>query len=146
MRRVTEGWYLVSRLSGIEHRLLFRETLDADVPYSADLPLDRFFELRTHAARRLWRSLDGRPPGPVFRALPVQRRRRLMDSLRALDAHLDGASYRVIAEVLFGPDRIRGSDWKTHELRNQTIRLAQTGLTLMRGGYRDLLTYPFKAI
>ncbi|QXX76143.1 DUF2285 domain-containing protein [Methylovirgula sp. HY1] len=143
MHRVAEGWYFVSRLSGIEHRLLFSEIPDASSPYSADLPLDAFFELRTHAARRLWRALDGRSPGAAFRTLPVQRRRRLTASLRALDAHLDGASYRVIAEILFGPDRIRGSDWKTSEVRNQTIRLVRSGLTLMRGKYRNLLTYPF---
>jgi len=29
--------------------------------------------------------------------------------------------------------------WKTHDLRNRTIRLVQTGLALMRGGYRELL-------
>ena len=28
--------------------------------------------------------------------------------------------------------------WKTHDLRNRTIRLVQSGLALMRGGYRDI--------
>ncbi|MCG2633173.1 DUF2285 domain-containing protein [Bradyrhizobium sp. WYCCWR 13023] len=29
--------------------------------------------------------------------------------------------------------------WKTHDLRNRTIRLVQGGLALMRGIYRKLL-------
>ena len=52
---------------------------------------------------------------------------------------MDGASYRVIAEVRFGQLRIPGRVRKTHELRCLTIRLVQAGLALMRGGYRALL-------
>ena len=48
-------------------------------------------------------------------------------------------TYRVIAEVLFGTIRIRERVWKTHDLRNRTIRLLQSGSALMRGGYRELL-------
>ncbi|HAR25926.1 MAG TPA: hypothetical protein DCS46_16425, partial [Bradyrhizobium sp.] len=59
--------------------------------------------------------------------------------LRALDARTDGSTYREIAEVLFGAGRISERDWKTHDLRNRTIRLVQSGLALMRGGYRALL-------
>ncbi|MGL1255187.1 DUF2285 domain-containing protein [Escherichia coli] len=44
-----------------------------------------------------------------------------------------------MAEVLFGAGRISERDWKTHDLRNRTIRLVQSGLALMRGGYRALL-------
>jgi hypothetical protein len=74
--------------------------------------------------------------------LSAQRRERLAFALRALDGHIDGASYRVIAEVLFGRKRIPESAWKTHELRSRTIRLVQAGLALMRGGYRALLRPP----
>jgi hypothetical protein len=63
-------------------------------------------------------------------------------ALRALDGHIDGASYRVIAEVLFGRKRIPESAWKTHELRSRTVRLVQAGIALMRGGYRALLRPP----
>ena len=44
-----------------------------------------------------------------------------------------------LAEVYFGKKRIPVRAWKTHDLRNRTIRLVQSGLALMRGGYRDLL-------
>ena len=59
--------------------------------------------------------------------------------LRALDGRNEGKTYRVIAEGLFGKKRIPERAWKTHDLRNRTIRLVQRGLALMRGGYRELL-------
>jgi len=43
--------------------------------------------------------------------------------------------------VLFGKKRIPERAWKTHDLRNRTIRLVQSGVALMRGGYRELLRY-----
>ena len=76
---------------------------------------------------------------PPFHQLSAQRRQRLTLALRALDGHMDGACYRVIAEELFGRRRIPERAWKTHELRSRTIRLVQAGLALMRGGYRALL-------
>ena len=71
--------------------------------------------------------------------MSIQRRQRLAQALRALDAWNDGRTYREIAEVLFGAGRIPERSWKTHDLRNRTIRLVQRGIELMRGGYRALL-------
>lgn len=63
--------------------------------------------------------------------------------LRALDGRLAGVSYRTLAQSLFERARIpTGASWKTHELRDRTIRLARAGLDLMRGGYLGLLRYP----
>ena len=59
--------------------------------------------------------------------------------MRALDGRIEGNSYRVIAESLFGATRMPERGWKTHDLRNRTIRLVQTGTLLMRGGYLALL-------
>ena len=109
------------------------------MPYAAELPLDEEFELRAHSARRLWRALKGRPAGPAFQELSLQRRQRLALALRALDAWAEDNTYRAIAEGLFGAKDIPERAWKTHDLRNRTIRLVQTGLALMRGGYRELL-------
>ena len=97
------------------------------------------FEVRAHAARRLWRAINGRAPGPAFHELSTRRRERLALAVRALDARVDGGNYRAIAEVLFGKKRIPERAWKTHDLRNRTIRLVQSGFALMRGGYRELL-------
>ncbi len=108
-------------------------------PYAAELPLDEDFEPRAQAAGRLWRALGGYPAGPTINELSLQRRQRLALALRALDASSEGHTYRAIAEELFGARQIPEQAWKTHDLRNRTIRLVQTGLALMRGGYRELL-------
>ena len=76
---------------------------------------------------------------PAFHKLSKQRRERLSAAIRALDARNSGGTYRSIAEALFGKKRIPDRAWKTHDLRNRTIRLVQSGLELMRGGYRSLL-------
>lgn len=138
-RQASDGWHVLLRIRGLEHRLWLREPLVAGSSYAAELPLDVDFEIRAHAARRLWRALNGRATGPAFHELSPQRKQRLALALRALDASVDGNSYREIAEVLFGAKRIPERSWKTHDLRNRTIRLVQSGFVLMRGGYRELL-------
>jgi hypothetical protein len=138
-RQAPDGWHGVLYLRGVEHRIWFKEPPVIAATYAVELSLDGDFEIRAHAARRFWRVLNGRPPGPAFHQISAQRRRRLAQALRALDARRAGNSYRVIAEVLFGASQIPEHAWKTHDLRNRTIRLVQTGFALMRGGYRDLL-------
>ena len=139
IRQASDGWPVLLRIGGVEHRLWLKEPPAADSTYAAELAFDEDFEIRAHAARRLWRALNGRPAGPAFHELSPQRRQRLALALRALDARAEGNSYRTIAEGLFGADRIPERAWKTHDLRNRTIRLVQTGFALMRGGYRELL-------
>jgi len=139
IRQASDGWYVLLRVSGLEHRLWLREPPAINFAYAAELPFDENFEIRAHAARRLWRVLNGRPAGPAFHELSPQRRQRLALALRALDGRIEGNSYRAIAEGLFGAKRIPERAWKTHDLRNRTIRLVQTGYAMMRGGYRELL-------
>jgi hypothetical protein len=139
IRQASDGWHVLLRIRGIEHRLWLREPPVADSAYAAELPFDEDFEIRARAARRLWRVLNGRAAGPAFHELSPQRRQRLALALRALDARVEGNSYRTIAEGLFGVTRIPERAWKTHDLRNRTIRLVQSGFALMRGGYRALL-------
>ena len=67
-----------------------------------------------------------------------------MLALRALDGRLDKASYRDIAEALFGRSRMPDRGWKTHDIRDRTVRLARLGFSLMQGGYRRLLLYPYR--
>ena len=113
-------------------------------PVAVILPLDGLLDQRARAALRLWRALQDRSAGPEAVILPLQRRERLRLALRALDAHLDHASYREIAEALFGPDAISTQPWKTSDLRQRVIRLVQAGTKLMQGGYLDLLIYPHR--
>jgi hypothetical protein len=141
LRPAFDGWHAVMPLGGAIHRLWLRAEPVKRVTYELKLPLDADFEARNHAADRLWRALNNRPLGPARGGLTHQQRKRVGMALRALDGHLDGASYRSIAEVLFGRARIPERGWKTHDLRSRTIRLVNLGLRMMRGGYRNLLRF-----
>jgi hypothetical protein len=142
LRQGPDGWHAVLHLHGVEHRVWFKEPPIVSVTYAVELPFDRDFEFRADAGRRFWRGLTGRPQGAPLHALSAHRRRRLALALRALDARIDGATYREIAEVLFPAERISERDWATHDLRNRIIRLVHTGFASMRGGYRALLRPP----
>lgn len=137
--RAADGWHVVLHIGSVEHRIWSKQPLTAGTHYAAELPLDRDFKARAHAATRLWRAMNGRAPGPAFHRLPKRRRERLCAALRAVAAYLAGATYRSIAEALFGERRIPDRAWKTHDLRSRIIRLVQSGLALVRGGYRKLL-------
>lgn len=117
-----------------------------DIADAVLLPLDEHFPVRLAAALRVWRTLTERSPGHNPQALTAQRRNRLVLALRALDGRLASASYRQIAEGLFGPLTVRGdANWNSHDLRDRTIRLVRLGVKLSRSGYRRLLLYPSRA-
>jgi hypothetical protein len=138
VRRACDDWHAILRFDAVEHRIWLKEAPTIGANYVAQLPFDGNFDARAYAARRLWRAMNGRTPGHAFHDLSKQRRDRLAASIRALDARNSGGTFRSIAEALFGK-RIPDRAWKTHDLRNRTIRLVQSGLALMRGGYRELL-------
>ena len=123
-----------------ELRLWLRDA-PLNQPLAIVMPLDDDLPTRAEAALRLWRRIGGRAAGHVREplALTRQHRDRLVSMVRALDGHLAEASYREIAEVLFGVRRVEGEMWKTSSLRDRTIRLVKGGLALMRAGYRKLL-------
>ncbi len=144
LRRASDGWHGLWQVDGIAHQFWLPEAVpDAATIYAVTLPMDGFLELRLHAARRLWRSLARRSPGPAVGVLPNQLRQWHILSLRALDARLRGESYRTIAEVLLG---FRGSkeDFENDPRKNKARRLVAHGIKMMRGGYRLLLHYPVK--
>ena len=133
-----EGCHIIVRLDSGDLRLLL--TGPANEPLAAVLPLDDDLPIRATAALRLWARMAYGPnkqedPWAVTR----QRRDRLVLMVRALDGRLAEASYRDIAEVLFGTRRIERETWKTSSLRDRTIRLVKGGIDLMRAGYRRLL-------
>ena len=132
----------VLELRGALYRVLI-DALDQNAP-AVMLPLDGLFEIRARSAIRLWRALNGGAPGSDPAALSQQRRVRLLDALRALDGRQDGASYREIADALFGRKPISSSDWKTHSLRDRVIRTVHLGEALMQGDYRRLLLHPYR--
>ena len=144
LREADDGWHGIWRIDGVSHQFWLANPIqDAVGFYEVSLPMDTFLDLRAHAARRLWRSLNGRRPGADFRRMPAHLRQLHIQSLRALDARQRGESFRTIAEILLG---FRGTreEWLDDPRRNRSRRLAAHGLTMMQGGYRMLLHYPVK--
>lgn len=66
---------------------------------------------------------------------------RLRECLVALDGHLESRTYRDIAEVLYGSDRV-SETWTgdTRFMKDKVRRAVERGVALMNGGYRKLLT------
>ncbi len=65
---------------------------------------------------------------------------RLRECLVALDGHLAGRTYRDIAEVLYGPERVK-EVWtnETRYLKDKVRRAVAAGIEYMNGGYLKLL-------
>ena len=110
-----------------------------DRPVGLLLPLDGDWPVRLAVADRLYRQLfSGNADPPITR----QRRERLKRALRTIDGGQSGASYRAVATVFFGADRVAAEPWKTSSLKAQIARLAAYGRTMIDRGYRDLLRGP----
>jgi hypothetical protein len=108
------------------------------------LPLDRLFESRLAAARRLWRELRGLSPGPDPMALSPYARGQLVLVMRLLDAEHSGASERDMASVVLGAVAMSRRDWIGSDGRSRLRRLLRRGHTLLDGGYLRLLNPPPK--
>jgi hypothetical protein len=104
-------------------------------PLAAVIPLDETEDLGAAASIRFHRHITRANPASRTNLAP-QRQRRLILSLPAPDGRLAGATYRAIAEALFGLARVSAESWKTASLRDSTIRLVRYGTKLMTGGYR----------
>jgi hypothetical protein len=100
---------------------------------------DADFGIRTDTAWRLWRPVTGRRHGRPPDRLTRQRRYRLGLALRALDARLAGVLSRHCGGTVQRRIHSGGRGWKTHDLRDRTIRLVRSGTELMQGGYLNLL-------
>ncbi|RTL71434.1 MAG: DUF2285 domain-containing protein [Hyphomicrobiales bacterium] len=64
--------------------------------------------------------------------------KRLRDALITLDGRRAGATFRQIASLIYGPERVE-RDWPGAGLKVRIRRDFQRGLALCNGGYRDLL-------
>jgi hypothetical protein len=136
----SDGNHVVLMEGESAHRLWPRDVgLGARV--AALVPLDDNIALRIAGLQRFHRRLAGLPPGPLPQtwAITARLRIRLLLMLRALDAHLARASYREIAQTLYGPDAVARYPWKTSSIRGQTIRLVKEAIAIMEGEYRKLL-------
>lgn len=137
-RPSTTGLHVCVRAGTQEHQLWAPPEVTSGAPVVAAVPFDELAPLRADAALRFRRHLAGERQ-PARQRAPDQTLRRARLSVRALDAHLSGASYRGLAEGLYGPARIDPSTWRSDSLRDTTIRLVRNGLAFSRGGYRRLL-------
>ncbi|MBV9018686.1 MAG: DUF2285 domain-containing protein [Alphaproteobacteria bacterium] len=138
-RRAEDGLFLILINGTSEYRLWLPDPPSEGASVAALIPLDHSAEIRAAAAARfrvyaLAAEVEHSPRAPPRLSLA-----RHIGRLRALDAHLDGASYRSIADTLFGRSRLANEPWKTCSLRDTTIRLVRTGMKLMRGGYLEFL-------
>lgn len=119
-------------------RLLLIDGARAGVPLAAIITLNETCFDSIEALSRLSQLLRGRTLTADTR-LTAQRRRRLCRMLQAVDGHLTGATYREIANTIFGASRVAEDPWKTSALRDATIALVKDGRGLINGGYRNLL-------
>lgn len=126
--------------SGGAHRLWVQAVQPA-MPMAALVPLDETVLLRLAGLLRFKRRLDREPAGALPPAWQItgRLRKRLLGMIRALDGHLEGASYRDIALALYGSEAVARFPWKTSSIRGQTIRLVTDAVAMMNGGYRKLL-------
>jgi hypothetical protein len=135
-----DGLHLLIEDADGDHRLWLPGASASD-KLAAMVVLDDRFALRIAALIRFQRRLAGRPTGPLPKGWQItpRHRRRLALMLRALDGHLARASYREIADALFGSEAVARYAWKTSSIRGQTIRLVKDAVRTMKGGYRRLL-------
>lgn len=135
-----DGTHFLFEASGQTIRLLRLAGVPPDVPLAALVPLDADGFDRTEAIDRLLRALLGRSV-PADRRLTPQQKRRQRHMLQATDGRMNGATYREIAGVIFGVDRVASEHWKTSALRDATTALVKDGLAMIAGGYRTLLRH-----
>lgn len=124
--------------------VLFDVTLSASLDgkaLAAVIPLDEMTHDRLTAIGRFWSAATGRAV-PADPRMTPQRLHRARQMLRAVDARLTGATYRVIAQFLFPQHENDAASWVGSAIRETTIRLARDGMKLVRGGYRALLRRP----
>jgi hypothetical protein len=137
LRDADDGLHALVRHDNASHQMRVIDPVPMPHPLVALIPLDPSGPQRADAAACFSQAI--RPKRPLKPRHRLAQRQRLIATLRALDGHLAGQSYRTIAEALFGRRRVAAHPWKTSPLRDSVIRLTRSGVSLMRGGYRTLL-------
>jgi hypothetical protein len=136
-RRAADGRHGILSAATGAHRLWMPQPLRSGDAVACVVPLGADAVHGAAAILSFWRTLTA--PAGADPPLTDRRLRRARLSLVALDGHDSGASYRTLAERLFGASRVAGEAWRTSSLRDATIRLVRTGRCLADGGYHRLL-------
>ena len=117
-----------------------RAPKQAGAQIAALIPFDDDLPGRIEALNRLWHARRRKPVPPDTR-MTRQQRGRLRLMLQACDGRNRGASYRAIAEAVFGTERVAADPWKTSPLRDRVIGLVEGGSGLIAGGYLRLFRH-----
>lgn len=140
-RRDETGEYFQYDLgNGQSLHLVRLASVDGTRPLAAVIPLDADGLDRAEAVLRLIKALNNRAV-PADARLTAQQLRRARHMLQAVDGRTSGASYREIAEAIFGVMRVADQPWKTSALRDTVKDLVRDGLAMIQGGYRQLLRH-----
>lgn len=143
LRRSPQGSHAIHD-NGTATQLLFLPGSEASSSLAAVIPLDSQTLGRVEALVRFWRGQSKRPV-PRDSRMTVQQRRRLRLMLRAADGRMEGATYREIATVCYGTERVGANPWKTSSLRDTVIGLVKGGAAMIGGGYLQLLRHRRRA-
>lgn len=136
-REKTYRHILIQDVDG-NHHIVWKKAGHDGFRIVITLNCDTLVKLR--AADRFWRHLEGNKAGPYpspYR-LTDQQKKRLVQTLRTIDAEEDGASKRETARVLHDEEVIL-SDWSDSAERAHVRRLLRRGKYLSDQGYRNLL-------
>jgi hypothetical protein len=113
---------------------------NVDGELSALIPLDGNTLGRIEALARFYSAQLGRAI-PSDTRLTSQQRLRLRFMIQALDGRNNAATYREIANAIYGASRVADLPWKTSPLRDSVIALVKDGIAMVGGGYRQLLIH-----
>mgnify|MGYP001363848012 FL=1 len=109
-------------------------------PLALSLPVQALREIGVRARQlaKLHALMSSRTPATNTKPRWSAQSKRLRDALIVLDGRRAGATYREIAAVIYGRERIE-RDWPGSGLKVRVHRDFHRGLALCNGGYRDLL-------
>jgi hypothetical protein len=139
-QKSADGLNAISVFDDCMFNVIFTARSKPTGPCTALLPIDEDCLSRIETLTRFWRALHGRNVPPDTR-LTSQQRRRIRLMLQAVDGRFNEASYREIADAIYGAPRVAADAWKTSALRDSTIALVRDGKALVDGEYRLLLKH-----
>jgi hypothetical protein len=134
------GFNAVSVLDDCMFNVIFTARSKPTKPCAALVPIDDDCLSRIETLTRFWRALHGRTV-PLDTRLTSQQRRRIRLMMQAFDGRNNNASYREIADAIYGASRVATEAWKTSALRDSTIALVKDGKAMVEGEYRLLLKH-----
>ncbi|MEQ1516446.1 MAG: DUF2285 domain-containing protein [Usitatibacteraceae bacterium] len=134
------GAYGISGNDRLVSHVVVLQGAKTDEKLAALIPLDGDALGRIEALTRFCSAQQERAIPPDTR-LTAQQRRRLRLMIQAIDGRANRATYREIAQTIYGASRVADMPWKTSPLRDSAIALVRDGMAMVGGGYRRLLRH-----